>query len=200
MTSGQFNADLFAMANGKEFAADATYSTFFTEYPEYDATAYSLTLVRTPVEGTVSIAGLDPSTTDKDGTARTPDFTVSGKVITIASGSRTGLVDGQAVEVMYEAVVNGANKIDIQNDTAAVGEAVFKWPVYASGEDCTESSIKGFVVVSAPRCRVTQQPGFDTSYKSAATNSCTWSALDPKQGKATWTMAYFPNEGDNGDA
>lgn len=200
MTSGQFNADLFAMANGKEFAADANYTTFFTEYPEYDATAYSLTLSRTPETGTVSIAGMDPSTTDSSGTARTPDFTVSGKVITIAADARTGLVDDQAVEVMYEAAVTGANTIEIQNDTAAVGEAVFKWPIYESGEDCTESSIKGFVVVSVPRCRVTQQPGFDTSYKTAATNSCTWSALDPKQGKATWTMAYYPNTGDNAEA
>lgn len=200
MTSGQFNADLFAMANGKEFEADATYSTFFTEYPEYDGDNYQLTLTRTPVEGTVSIAGLthyDPATK-----TTTYDYTVNyeTKTIEIAANAREGLVDGQAVEVMYEAVVTGANKIDIQNDTAAVGEAVFKWPIYENGEDCTESSIKGFVVVSVPRCRVTQQPGFDTSYKSAATNSCTWSALDPKQGRATWTMAYYPNSGANAEA
>ena len=60
MTSGQFNAELFALANGADFAADANYTTLTTEHPAYDGTANTLTLQHTPVAGSVSIAGVWP--------------------------------------------------------------------------------------------------------------------------------------------
>ena len=105
------------------------------------------------------------------------------------------MTDGDQVEVSYEYQVTGAHVIQIDNKTSAIGEAVFKWPVYNAGEDCTEASIKGYVVMHLYRCRVTAMPGFDTSYKSAATNAVTWSALDPKRDDdMTYSIAYIPKE------
>lgn len=146
MTSGQFNAELFALANGANFEADANYTTFTTEHPAYDSTAKTLTLQHTPVAGTVSIAGVDAE-----------DFSVAAAVITF-SEALGGVNNGDQVEVSYEYQVTGAHVIQVDNKTSAIGEAVFKWPVYNAGDDCTESSIKGYVVMHLYRCRVTAMP------------------------------------------
>lgn len=49
---------------------------------------------------------------------------------------------------------------------------------YDSGEDCTEAGIIGYYYVRVFRARITTMPGFDTSYKSAATFNFTLTALD----------------------
>ncbi len=83
--------------------------------------------------------------------------------------------------------------INIDNKTSAIGEVVMKWPVYASGEDCTDSAIKGHLVLHMYKCRVSAMPGFNTSYKQASTNSVTWSTMDPKrEDKAVYSIAYLP--------
>ena len=117
-----------------------------TEHPEYDATAHTLTLTRTPIAGTVSIAGVAAT-----------DFTLAEKVITFAAALE-GVEDGEQVEVSYEYNVTGANMIQVDNQTSAIGEAVFKYPVYNAGQDCTEAAIKGYLVIHVYRCRVSQMP------------------------------------------
>ena len=47
--------------------------------------------------------------------------------------------------------------------------------------DCTESTIKGYLHRVFYRVRATAMPGFDSSYKTAATNSITFAAIDPKR-------------------
>lgn len=165
MTSGQFNADLFALANGSNFKADAAYTTYTTEHLTVDATSHSITLTNTPVAHSISIGGMVEGTTAGAGTEDTDNldtFAVAEKVITLPDD-----VTGE-IEVSYEYVVTDAKVAEIDNQTSAIGEAVFKWPVYNSGEDCTDASIKGYVIMKVYRCRVSQMPGFDTSYKSAA--------------------------------
>lgn len=182
MTSGQFNADMFAMANKANFAADSTFQTYGTEHPAYelDGTDGKLTLRRTPVAGTISIAGLTEGT----------DFSVSDKEITITGGI-DDFEEGDEVEVSYEYIDSTAHVIKIDNKESAIGEAVFKFPVYNSGSDCTESSIKGYVIFKLYRVRVSQMPGFDTSYKTAATNAVSWVTLDPKRDDGmVYEMAY----------
>lgn len=183
MTSGQFNADLFAMANNRNFAqkeAGNEYTTFVTEHLTVDDTDHSVTLTKTPVADSVYVRGLNEGTT-------TTDFTVSGSKVTFADTTQTG-----EVEVSYETTIADAQVIEIDNKAAAIGEAIMKWPVYASGEDCTDSAIKGYVLMKVYRCRVTTMPGFDTSYKSAATNAVTWSAMDAKRDDgAVYNIAYY---------
>ena len=188
MTSGQFNADLFALANGTSFEEDAAYTTYITEHLTVDSTSHSITIKETPIEHSISIAGMVEGTTAGAGTEDTDNmdtFSVSGKVITLPND-----VTGE-VEVSYEYTVANAKVAQIDNMTSAIGEAVFKWPVYNAGEDCTEASVKGYVIMKVYRCRVSQMPGFDTSYKSAATNQVTWATLDAKRddGKA-YSIAY----------
>lgn len=160
MTSGQFNADLFALANGSNFKADAAYTTYTTEHLTVDATSHSITLTNTPVAHSISIGGMVEGTTAGAGTEDTDNldtFSVAAKVITLPDD-----VTGE-IEVSYEYVVSDAKVAEIDNQTSAIGEAVFKWPVYNSGEDCTDASIKGYVIMKVYRCRVSQMPGFDTS-------------------------------------
>lgn len=45
----------------------------------------------------------------------------------------------------------------------------------------SESSIKGWLHLCMKRCRATALPGFDSSYKTASTNSVTFSAIDAKR-------------------
>lgn len=181
MTSGQFNAELFALANGRNFEESETYKTFYTEHLTPDATSHAVTLKYTPTVGSVSIAGMEEGSTAGEGV-----FVVNDEVVTF-DNSITG-----EVEISYEYTVTSANVIEIDNKTSAIGEAVFKWPVYNAGQDCTESSVKGYVIMHLYRCRVTQMPGFDTSYKSAATNQVTWSALDAKRDDdAVYSIAYI---------
>ena len=192
MTSGQFNADLFALANGTKFDADSSYTTYITEHLTPDATAHTVTLSQTPLTNSVSIAGMEEGTTAADETpasgntpATNAKFAVSGTTVTFPT-SITG-----EVEISYEYTVSGAKVAQIDNQTSAIGEAVFKWPVYNSGEDCTDAAVKGYVIMKVYRCRVTQMPGFDTSYKSAATNQVTWATMDAKRddGKS-YSIAY----------
>ena len=84
----------------------------------------------------------------------------------------------------------------IDNKSVAMGEAVLKWPVYASGDDCTDSAIKGHVVMRLYRARLTRLPGFDTSYKNAATFAFDLSAMDPKRDDGMiYELAYVePDE------
>ena len=74
MTSGQFNADLFAMANARTFGQKAR-SIFKTEH--LTIAENKVTLSHTPVEGTIFINGLE-----QDDTAAEGKFAVSGKEIT----------------------------------------------------------------------------------------------------------------------
>lgn len=63
--------------------------------------------------------------------------------------------------------------------------------MYGNGDDCTDSSIIGHVYVRVYKCRVTAQPGFDASYKSANTFQFTLAAMDAKRpDEATYSIAY----------
>lgn len=91
------------------------------------------------------------------------------------------MTEGDTVRVAYRRRVNSAKVATIRtNSTTAKGSLYAHWPVYSSGTDCTESSVKGYLHLYIPRVRVTALPGFESSYKSASTNSVTFSAIDPK--------------------
>ena len=50
-----------------------------------------------------------------------------------------------------------------------------------------------------PRVRVTALPGFDNSYKSAATNAVTFSAIDPKRADEKMYDLYYEPLDANGE-
>lgn len=162
ITSGEFNAELFAMANATKYET-AAFGVPQTEWVAMDANK-KVTLKHTPNDGTVSIKGLNLP-------GETADFEVSGNEITFTAAST------EVMEISYE-FDEQMEQILIDNKSSAIGECTLEYPVYSSGEDCTEASIIGYYYVRVFRARITAMPGFDASYKSAQTYQFTLTALD----------------------
>lgn len=92
------------------------------------------------------------------------------------------VAEGDTIRVAYRRRVNNAQVATVKtNSTTAKGSLYAHWPVYSSGVDTTDSSIKGYLHLAIPRVRVTALPGFENSYKTAATNGVTFSALNPQR-------------------
>lgn len=110
----------------------------------------------------------------------------------VPNTDNTGNLVGD-VEITYKtSLAAGADIVYSNNRDSVIGEAFMRWPVYSANADCTDSSIKGYVELHVFRCRVTQAPGFDSSYKSAQTNQVTFSAIDAKRADdAVYSLAYF---------
>lgn len=158
-TCGQFDADLFAMANKVDYVENANYQLDTNERHEPDAN-HQIELLQTPVEGSIFISGMEPITT-QSGTVTAGHYLINGKKITFSADDDIDFVD-----VVYK-YVQAAHEAIVTNKESAIGEASAIWPVYGSGDDCTESAIVGYYVVKVFRARITTIPGMDTSYKSA---------------------------------
>ena len=190
VTSGKFEADLFVMTNATQFEANANYEVPCTEVLELDG-QNEIELLHDPVTGSVSIAGLEE-------TASTP--TEGRFKVTAAAGANPAKitfyandVQGGKVEVNYF-YKQAAQEANITNQSSAMGEAIMVYPVYGNGDDCTDSSIIGHVYVHVYKCRVTAQPGFDASYKTANTFQFTVAAMDAKrEDQACYSIAYNKN-------
>lgn len=180
MTSGEFNADLFAMANATTFV-DKAFTYYVTENMEI-------------------LDGLIGNFTSEQ--ADLKHITINGVAVGVtASGDNsphkyttnpiTGVKVGEVVEFTY--AVNKTTKVaQINNQDTATGDLLLRWPVYAAANDDTISAIKGYYYRHVFKARVTQVPGFDTSYKSAAENSVTFSALDAgRSGGIVYEDAYI---------
>ena len=104
--------------------------------------------------------------------------------------------DDPTIRVSYvRRVVDGHQIVVTTASSTAKGELWAHYPVYSSGTDCTDASIKGWVHIHLPRVRVTQLPNFSTSYKSAATNGVTFSAIDAKlASKKYFDITYEPTD------
>ena len=189
ITSGKFDAELFSMANATEYSANATYPVPTAERHEIDA-SHQVTLLETPIAGSVSIKGMD----EVDDNPDAGEFVVDAatKKITF-NASETG-----TLEVIYDYSKSVYEAI-IDNKSSAIGEASCIWPVYGAGDDCSESAIVGYYIVKVFRARITTVPGMDTSYKSAATFQFTLSALDAKRNdEGAYSTAYFKKGTQNG--
>lgn len=119
-------------------------------------------------------------------------ITTSDTPATVITFADDDVNAGDMVRIAYRRRVNGASVATIKtNSTTAKGALFAHWPVYSSGTDCTESAIKGYLHLFIPRVRVTALPGFDNSYKSASTNSVTFSAIDPKRADEKMYDLYY---------
>lgn len=179
---GKFDADLFAMANKTEFSQNSNYELDTSERHEPDAN-HEIELLQTPVADSIYIAGMEATT---EQTVASGKYKVDGKKITFSADDDIDFVD-----VIY-AYVKEVQEAIITNKESAIGEAVALWPVYGSGDDCTESSIVGYYIVRVFRARITTLPGLDTSYKSAATFNFSLQALDAKRNdEGAYSTAYY---------
>ena len=188
ITSGKFEADLFVMTNATNFEDNASYQMPITEILTPDG-SNEVELAHVPVTGSVSIAGLEETaqtvTTGKFKVTVTTSGSAQTAKITFYAGD---IADTVTISYFYTVAAREAN---IDNRSSARGEAIMKYPVYGSGENCTDSSIIGYVLVRVYNARVTTQPGFDASYKSPNTFQFTLAAMDAKRpDEATYSIAF----------
>ena len=160
ITSAEFKADMFVLTNAIKdgFTENATFAVPTSEH--LVPVSNEVTLKETPIEGSISIAGLEQASAAAAG-----KFAVDGKKITFYEGDIPANI---GVDIMYD-YTKTAREIAISNRETAIGKATLVYPVFGSGEDCTDANIIGHLYVTILRARVTTQPGFDTSYKTAAT-------------------------------
>lgn len=124
ITSGKFEADLFAMTNATKFEENKTYKMPMTETLSITG-ENKVELSKKAVSGSVSIAGMTETTDEVDeGTFKVEDGETTS--ITFFAGD---IADTVVVSYEYEEVVQEAN---IDNKSAAMGEAVMKYPVRKS--------------------------------------------------------------------
>lgn len=190
ITSGKFEADLFVMTNATKFSTNQSFRMMHTETLDVDG-QNEVELSKTPVTGTISI----PYPNEAGMMEETSSTPAAGKFKVTTSGGVTKLTFatgdvGSKVEVSYY-YLDEVEEARIDNRSSAMGEAIMQYPVYGNGDDCTDASIIGYVTVKVLRCRVTAQPGFDASYKTAGTFQFTLAAMDAKQSdEAAYTISY----------
>lgn len=167
--SSEFSLDMFEMANavnGKE----GDFST--RESAKFEVSATNT--IEIPYEcqtGSVKIRGLEEATAAAEGkfsvAITTATATTAGKtVVTLDAGDAA---EGDEIRVSYRRRVVDARRISVlETSTTAKGKLGAHWPIYSAGDSCADATIKGWLHLEIPRCRVTALPGFNNSYKSAA--------------------------------
>ena len=192
ITSGKFEADMFVMANARNFnklGASDEYLMPCTETVKLASTGdnqyKSCELTHNPVADSISVVCNDRDLSNPDGKF---DPKASGSpstgevVVTAASGNTKATLKFLASDVataekdqiivsyfynlMEDKAIDEDSEVQeslIDNRSSAIGEAVMVYPVYGSGDDCSDSAIIGNVIVKVFRARVTAAPGFDAS-------------------------------------
>lgn len=158
LTSAEFDSSLFALATGEDFSTNSSFKMPVMD--SYAVANNSITLTGiTVVTDSVKISGMEETSS----TPSTGQFSVatsgSNTTITFASGDFSA---GDVVEVYYE-VTKTSEDMNVTLDTAAIGKCRMIWPLYNGGENTTASaftgaSIKGYVVCTIYRARVTAMP------------------------------------------
>lgn len=161
ITSGQFDAELFSMANRTEYThrggdGEEKYTLATSERYEVKPDN-TITLEHIPVDGTIYISGLEETTeeTVAAGTYKVATSKGENPVTTITFAAADKL---KIVEIVYDYEQEAMEAI-IDNKSSAIGQAACIWPVYGNGDDCTESDIIGYYVVKVFRARITTAPG-----------------------------------------
>lgn len=178
-TSAEFNLDLFEMANAVELTAatDPILKSALFEVAEGLVITVPESYAANP-EANVFVNGFTMSA-DSPATAGNPAVaSATGKTtITFASGD---VAVGDTILVSYMHMpTNGQALYVPTSGGSARGELFAHYPIYSSGKDCTDASIKGYLTLNLYRVRVTELPGLDTSYKSETNPGMKFSAIEP---------------------
>lgn len=223
--SAQFSIDIFAMANAVDtktgdFGALETdnFDVVATTTGEGNSatTTYTITMPFEVMTGSVRIRGLHELAASE--TAGEGNFSVAITQYAPASGegqSATAEVpaktvitfngpndvkNGDTVRVTYRRRIVNAVAMDVlSTSSTAKGELAAHYPVYSSGTDCTDASVKGWVHMTVPRVRVTALPSLNGSYKQSATNGLTFAAIDSKRGDKLYYRVVYEPADVNGD-
>jgi hypothetical protein len=198
--SSLFTLDMFIMGSNSEVTKGDTGILESARYEVEDGLKVTLPFeVKT---GSVFIRNAEEADSVSEGkfkveiTAATED--APGKTeITFSEGD---VAVGDTLRVSYIRRVVAADTLAVRTDsTSARGAFAAHWNVYSSGIDCTDANLKGILHLYLYRARVSALPGFDTSYKSAATNSITVSAIDPRRADKRMYKLIYEHMDTNGD-
>lgn len=185
--SSEFTMDMFSMANSATEVIGDNDTLDADLYPvntgltvtipfEIDLNTYYIDM--NPPMNRVTVAPAasgDVQAVYTDPVEGTPGYTT----LTFFAGD---VAVGDEITVSYNRRLVSAHTVTVRTDSnSAMGELYIHWPVYADGADCTDSAIAGYVHFRIFRVRVSQAPGFDTSFKTAATNTITFTALNPRR-------------------
>lgn len=189
-TNAMFDADMFEISNGSS-AIDGDTCTFETK----KVAILTGLKVELPFEvelPTINIRGLEYTTESTPTTGKfTATYANEKTTITFATGD---VAVGDEYYISFNRrIANGHDIVVNTNTPSAKGTVWMHWPLYSSGTDCTEASIKGWVHVQVYRVRATALPGVDSSYKTAATHQMTFTAIDPMRADGKmYRITYEP--------
>lgn len=180
--SSEFTLDMFAMANAVSLM-QKDMGTLESRLFEVDDDQKILIPYETQ-PSSIRINGFELADAVAAGKIKVTVTPQSGSTppVTEVEFDAGDVASGDTIRVAYRRRVNNAQVATVKtNSTTAKGSLFAHWPVYSSGVDTADSSIKGYLHLAIPRVRVTALPGFDNSYKTAATNAVTFSALNPQR-------------------
>ena len=196
----EFNLDIFEMANAAEIEEG--------DFGSYESGRYAVETggkITLPFEvkaNSIKIRGLV-----EDSTAAAGKFSVA---ITASTASVEGKTEitfhntdasvGDTIRVVYQRrIVSGARVPVLTTSTTAKGSLYANWNLYSDGADCKDATIKGILHLVIYRVRVTALPGFNSSYKTAGTNSLTFAAMDARRAdKKMFDLIYEPLDSKGG--
>lgn len=152
-------------------------------------------------EGSVKIKGFKELDGDTPEAGKfTVDHGTEAEPKTVITFKEGDCEVGHEMRVSYRRRVNGASTVNVlTNSRMATGSLTVHWPVYSSGTDAEQSSVKGYLHLEIFRVRVSSVPSFDNSYKSASTTSLTFGALNPRSAsERMYALSYEPLDAQGG--
>lgn len=196
--SSQFTMEMFEMANNTNMTEG---NTAVLDTAKYEvASGLTITIPYECNADSIQIRGLEKGDAAAAGKFKVEVTNATAEaagstVLTFAEGD---VAEGDEIRVTYQRRAFGAQTVSVTTRTqSSRGEVWMHYPVYSAGVDCTESAIKAILHIHIWRTRVTQAPGFDTSYKTAATNSITFAAMDAKRADGkVFELIYEPMDKD----
>lgn len=193
--SADFGPDMFSMASGENIVSK---ERSIVESGRFNVATNTLTIPHIVHIDKIKIRGLKNGGTTGSGTPAAGTFTAKASespanetVVTFAEGTVT---PGTDVLVTYHRNVKENQTVQIKTDSVgAKGSIWAEYPIYSGGSGCEEAALSGKLLIHIFMVQATQAPGFDSSYKTAATNSVTFSALDPKRAdKQMYEICVLP--------
>lgn len=190
--SAEFTLDMFGMAHSVPLVRKDT-STMESKLFNV-GTGLTIEIPYQTKESSVKVKGFTQAETTPEAGKFAITHGTEGEPKTTLTFFAGDCAVGDRMRVAYRRRVNGASVATVlTNSRTATGSLAIHWPVYSSGTDVKESSVKGYLHLELPRVRVTALPGFDVTYKSAATNSITFAAVDPKEAsEQMYSLTYEP--------
>ena len=185
--SSQITMDMFEMAAATDTATEQNYTVLDSDLYDVAEGESDNLVINIPYnlkENSVVIRAFDAKNEGetKNYTQGTSTAGEGGAYNTPVTFASTVASKGDTVRVAYERIIDEVATVSEYTTTGTVkGELWLTWPVYSSGVDCNDAAIKGYLHRVFYRVRATASPSLDTSYKTAATTSMTFAAIDPRR-------------------